>query len=753
MSRLFGMRPFRGISFRISVTSWLVTLLALALYLAVNLPQQKRDLQEALRSKAQGVSSSLQDVTAGAAFSEDYSTVVEHCIQVLKGDDAIDYLVITKTDGYSVVVFRDGWRIETLDEFWRPKDRTVISEIAHVPLVGKTVFRYSRPFDYSALHWGWINVGLSTEAYDRSVSQVYRRSAVLAILSAILSLAISLAQARRLVQPIVTLQGVVGEVAQGDFTARASLDSGDEIQELANSFNTMADTILDRNRILESVRFAGQQLLSTDDWTTVVDGVLRSLGEAAAVSRAYVFENTATENGSTVSQQLYEWLAPGVPSTQAQWQHFEWDRSAVADWVPRLRRGEMIAARRPHEVEPHIDGRIQLVLVTPIRVGDEWWGLLGIDQYAGNRELTEAERNSFQAVADMLGAAIARQRAKQALVEANESLEQRVRERTAELERQVEARDEANRQLAAAQQRLMEMSRHAGMAEVATGVLHNVGNVLNSVNVSATIVATKIQESRLSHLVQLSEMLRAHAEDLPAFLTSDPKGKRIPDYLMRLGDHLNSERQIILQELDLLTGHIGHIKEIVATQQSYAKVSGVTEIIPITDLVEDAIRIVKPGLDRHGIGLEREYEQTPPASIDKHSVLQILLNLLRNSKQALDDKHRDPDKSRKRIRIVIQRHGEDRVRIMVADNGVGIPAENLTRIFSHGFTTRRDGHGFGLHSGANAARQMGGSLWAESEGAGQGASFTLELPVNRKEAVTPNARMAKETEAHALASQ
>jgi signal transduction histidine kinase len=744
-------RPFRGISFRITVTSWLVTLLALALYLAVNLPQQKRDLQEALRSKAQGVSSSLQDVTAGAAFSEDYSTVVEHCIQVLKGDEAIDYLVITKIDGYSVVVFRDGWRIETLDEFWRPKGRTVISEIAHVPLIGKTVFRYSRPFDYSALHWGWINVGLSTDAYDRSVSQVYRRSAVLAILSAILSLVISLTQSRRLVQPIVTLQGVVGEVAGGDFSARAKLRSGDEIEELGNAFNRMADTILDRNRILESVRFAGQQLLSSDDWTQVVDPVLRSLGEAAAVSRAYVFETFEGESAAPVSRQRYEWLAPGVESTRERWRHFEWGKSGVADWVPRLQRGEMIAARRPHEEEPLIDEGIQLVLVTPIRVGEDWWGLLGIDQYAGNRELTEAERNSFQAVADMLGAAIARQRAKQALVEANESLERRVRERTVELESQVVARDEANRQLAAAQQRLMEMSRQAGMAEVATGVLHNVGNVLNSVNVSATIVANKVQESRIANLLQLSELLRSHSGDLPEFLTNDPKGRRVLDYLSRLGEHLAQERKTMLQELDLLTGHIGHIKEIVATQQSYAKVSGVTEIIPLTDLVEDAIRIVKPGLDRHGIALEREYEQTPPASIDKHSVLQILLNLLRNSKQALDDKHGEPDQTRKRIRVVIERHGEDRVRVTVSDNGVGIPAENLTRIFSHGFTTRRDGHGFGLHSGANAARQMGGALWAESPGPGEGASFTLELPVNRKESVPPKAIKAKETEAHALA--
>jgi signal transduction histidine kinase len=118
-------------------------------------------------------------------------------------------------------------------------------------------------------------------------------------------------------------------------------------------------------------------------------------------------------------------------------------------------------------------------------------------------------------------------------------------------------------------------------------------------------------------------------------------------------------------------------------------------------------------------------------AVDKHSILQILLNLLRNAKQAL----KDSDREEKSILVRIRRWGEDRIRISVEDTGVGLPPENLTQIFSHGFTTRRDGHGFGLHSGANAARQMGGALWAESDGPGRGATFTLELPMSARETV------------------
>ena len=115
-------------------------------------------------------------------------------------------------------------------------------------------------------------------------------------------------------------------------------------------------------------------------------------------------------------------------------------------------------------------------------------------------------------------------------------------------------------------------------------------------------------------------------------------------------------------------------------------------------------------------------------AVDKHSVLQILLNLLRNAEEAIDD----AGKPEKLIRVRIRRYGDDRVRIEVSDTGVGLAPENLTRIFAHGFTTKPHGHGFGLHSGALAAKQLGGALWAESDGPGLGATFTLELPTDRR---------------------
>jgi signal transduction histidine kinase len=273
-------------------------------------------------------------------------------------------------------------------------------------------------------------------------------------------------------------------------------------------------------------------------------------------------------------------------------------------------------------------------------------------------------------------------------------------------------------------QQLLLASRQAGMAEIASNVLHNVGNVLNSVNVSATLVVEKARESKISSLAKVVALLREHEQDLGAFIASDSRGKQLPGYLAQLSEYLQAEQAETVSELDSLRRNIEHIKEIVAMQQSYARVSGVKEIVNVRDLVEDSLRMNTGALSRHGVDVIREFEDAPPISVEKHKILQILVNLVRNAKYACDDSGR-PDK-RLTVRVT---NSEGRIKIIVADNGVGIPAGNLTRIFSHGFTTRKGGHGFGLHSGALAAQEMGGRLLVHSDGPGQGATFTLELRV------------------------
>ena len=295
-------------------------------------------------------------------------------------------------------------------------------------------------------------------------------------------------------------------------------------------------------------------------------------------------------------------------------------------------------------------------------------------------------------------------------------------------------RRQADEKLEKAHRQLLETSRQAGMAEVATSVLHNVGNVLNSVNVSATLVADNTKKSKAPYLHKVVALLNEHAADLGAFMVNDPKGRQLPGYLSQLAGQLATEQQNAIAELAGLQKNIEHIKDIVAMQQSYAKVSGVTETLQISDLVEDALHMNASALTRHEVQVVREYAEVPPVTIEKYKVLQILVNLIRNAKYACDESGRSDKRMTMRVT-----NGGNRVRISISDNGVGIPAENLIRIFNYGFTTRKEGHGFGLHSGALAARELGGSLNVHSEGPGQGAVFTLELPIKQESSTKWNA--------------
>jgi signal transduction histidine kinase len=307
-------------------------------------------------------------------------------------------------------------------------------------------------------------------------------------------------------------------------------------------------------------------------------------------------------------------------------------------------------------------------------------------------------------------------RVNQQLCEVNAGLEQRVLERTQEL--------------TAAQTELVATARQAGMAEIANNVLHNVGNVLNSVNVSAGLVSSKVRESKLQGLVKAVQLLDSHTDDLSGFLTRDEKGKILPGYLNKVALALSTERQDVVDELDRLTKSVDHIKDIVATQQAYSGTVSSVEAARLTDLFDDALRMNAGALSRHRVGVSCQADGVPPLLVDKHRLLQILVNLISNAKNAMEGVTDRAGQIDLRARIVDSGDDEGRVRISVTDNGRGIAPEHLSRIFVHGFTTRKNGHGFGLHSCAIAAKDLGGTLNVDSDGCDKGATFTLEFPLH-----------------------
>lgn len=302
-------------------------------------------------------------------------------------------------------------------------------------------------------------------------------------------------------------------------------------------------------------------------------------------------------------------------------------------------------------------------------------------------------------------------RVNKALQTANDDLELRVEERT--------------RELKDTQSELLDTARQAGMAEIATNVLHNVGNVLNSVNISADLVSRKLRASKTQGLGKAMQLINDHQGDLGTFLTEDAKGKLLPGYLNQLVDAIALEQQGMTDELAQLTKSVDHIKDIVATQQSYAGANSLMEPLHISELLEDALRMNSGALTRHHVTVVKEYSDVPQVMGDKHRLLLILINLISNAKYAMSDLTNRPRQMTLGVKIV----EDTTLQVSVKDDGEGIAEENMTRIFAHGFTTRKEGHGFGLHSCALAAIEMNGHLTAHSDGPGKGALFTLQIPL------------------------
>ena len=726
-----------GLAPRIALLSWLLALITLLIFVLLTLPQQKKTFLLNLQSKANSVAVALYDVAAGAAVNDDLASVVSACQTLLAGDPDLDFLIITKNDGFSLINRQSGWTVEPeIDAYWLPPKRRPLGEIATVPLIDQRVFHYAQPFDYSGIEWGWIHVGLSLKGYDHSVSILYRNTIALVVVCLVLSLVVAFFYSRQVVRPILRLRHLVQQIAAGDLSVRADINRRDELGSLAGSVNTMTESLLRRDRILESVRFAAQKFLQTKQWEDVITEVLGGLGNAAVASRAYIFENFMDDTGRLYTNQRYEWTAQDIAPqlNNPDLQMVPYDAPDLHQWRETLSNNQIIngvvadmSAGLRAALEPQ---GIHSIIVVPVFVNNRWWGFLGLDDCLHSRVWNDAEADSLRAATDMLGATIARQSIQEALLEAKATLEQRVEERTRELQAQVVAKEKAWSELAEAQSSLLEVSRAAGMAEVATGVLHNVGNVLNSVNVSSSLLIEQLRQSRSGNVAKVANLVQEHADQLASFFSDDPRGLQIPGYLASLGVALDDERKIMLRETESLRERIDHIKEIVSMQQSYGRVAGIDETICPERLMEDALKLNAGALERHGVTVRREYHHPAPIVVDKHKILQILLNLINNAKYACSEVEGD-----RTITLRIDNPAMNRIRFQVADNGIGILPENLVRVFQHGFTTRKSGHGFGLHSGALAARELGGNLSAHSDGLHTGATFTLELPCNPGETI------------------
>jgi signal transduction histidine kinase len=286
----------------------------------------------------------------------------------------------------------------------------------------------------------------------------------------------------------------------------------------------------------------------------------------------------------------------------------------------------------------------------------------------------------------------------------------------------VSERVEAEQRERRLQKQLREASHQSGMAEVATGVLHNVGNVLNSLGIAASTAHARLKASQFDRLERVAGILESHRGSLANFLENDPRGQRLPDYVGALGVQFKSDAHAIQQEMDAISSHIAYLREIVQAQQSFARVGGAQDTVDVRELVETALTLKAQELN--GAQITRDIADLPHLLTDRYKLLQIIVNFVTNACDAMAANKPTAPRLTIHARLVL-----GQLEIAVDDTGVGIPADLLPRIWEFGFTTKPQGHGFGLHSAAVAAQQLGGTIAARSDGQGLGASFCVKIPL------------------------
>jgi PAS domain S-box-containing protein len=569
-------------------------------------------------------------------------------------------------------------------------------------------------------HDTWtFRLGYRTDSVVTQIRGIVVTNALVGFGLAVLLAAASLLVMRQLLRPLDAVTRGARQMAQGDFTealpdglvsaapSGLAAEGGDEIAELVRGFRVMVASVAERDakigEHLESLEKARAELESRVEARTSELRRAKAAAEAAASS---------LQESETRMRGIVEYAADAIVTLD--------DRGCIEVYNPAAAEvfgySAQEAIGRPFQSLLAAEYVLSLATVSiDVERGGEHGGRDAAIQSAGEIRGRRKDGTTFPMQYSLSRAQLDERQLFTAIVH------------------DITERRRAQEEVADLHRRLVEASRLAGKAEVASDVLHNVGNILNSVGVSATVLSQKARQTRCESLVKATRLLRDHEGDLTAFLTEDPRGKLLPILLEKLAETMNDEQRSILGELSSLTHDIDHIKAIVVMQQSYARVPvDVTEAIALAEVMDDALRIAgvtswSPHTDTNtdtDITVKREYAPGVRAVVDRHKVLQILVNLVGNAKQAIQA----GAARRGEILARVCMEGPNEVRVEVLDDGVGIPQENMLKIFHFGFTTKPNGHGFGLHGGAVAAKEMGGTLSATSEGPGRGARFALVLP-------------------------
>ncbi len=275
--------------------------------------------------------------------------------------------------------------------------------------------------------------------------------------------------------------------------------------------------------------------------------------------------------------------------------------------------------------------------------------------------------------------------------------------------------------LADSRREMLDVARRAGQADYAVEMLHNLGNVLTGVTVASAHLAGQTSTPVTQRLAELADLLDRHQDDLPMFFAEN--GDRVRSYLRALIDESVAERKELAEDTERLLTGVDHIRDLLTAREADGPGARPLEVVTVQALITDAVRLHAASFERYQVQMGTLVEAEGRYRVDRSAVLQILGNLLQNALAATRGR---PDA---RVDVNATTSGGGNLRIQVVDNGMGIEPGRITTIFAPGNSTRPGSLGIGLHSAANMAARLGGALTGSSPGPGQGATFTLDIPV------------------------
>ncbi len=518
----------------------------------------------------------------------------------------------------------------------------------------------------------------SAQELTRALYQI-RISAITSMALALLtSILLAFSFTRSIVPPIQRLMNAAGQVAEGDLNAEVMVTNRDEIGQLGYSFNTMVNHLrlaaMNEQQMLNELQTLNQDLekrvnkrtQDLEESEIKIRAVLDNIGEGILV----LDESGTIESLNPAAMTIFAMRSDEAIGLHCTLLLKGYDADKFAESRQQSNN------RQPKEYPGlRSDGSTfpMEVVVSSMRIGDKHMRVCIV--------------------------------------------------------RDITTRKKTEQTLANAQNQLVDAAHKSGMADMATGVLHNIGNILNSVNLASEEIHRISDGSKITGLLKACDMLLKNTDNIDEFLTQDARGKKLPEYFIKIGKVLNSEISSIQKESKELITKTTMMKEVISTQQTYAKSGFHNEQLNLPELVEDALTIQDASLKKWGVKLNTQFTNTPACTGQKSKLLQVITNLIKNAKEAMSDN--DQFNKPKEMLIETGIADDNTVYLKIKDNGCGINEEQLTKIFNHGFTTKETGHGFGLHTCANAMTEMKGTLKVNSEGVQKGACFTVTLPIKK----------------------